>query len=283
MNKLTKKEKITTKVLSCTICDAEAVLEEEINDIKLYRCLVCNHYFTDANSLEYFENYKPQYYETNWGHNPNYKLFNFISQYIKKICSSGSVIDIGCGQGDFLLHLQKTNPELSLTGIDLSQPSEAAGINFIRGDFLNEKFSQTYDVIVSLAVIEHIADVRSFVKKLYQICKPNGHIFIMTIDNRGFLYKTARMLKYIGLRQPFERLYSRHHLNHFNVFSLRNLFVGQGFSLVETLHHNIPIKSANTGFDSVAIDFCARVGLLIIFVLGKLTKKTYLQTVICRR
>lgn len=282
MNKLLK-EKIVTKTLLCTVCNEEAFKKAEFDDIKLYNCPVCGHCFTDADSLNYFEDYGSQYYETNWGRNPNYKLFNFISRYINKVCSSGSVIDVGCGRGDFLVHLQKINPKLSLAGIDLFQPSKIAGINFINGDFITTEFNHTYDVIVSLAVIEHITNVKSFVKKLYQICNPNGYIFIMTIDNQSFLYKTARALKRIGLKQPFEKLYSRHHLNHFSVFSLRTLLINHGFSLVETLHHNVPIKSANTGLNSVMADFCARVSLSIIFLLGKLTKKTYLQTIICRR
>lgn len=271
------------KALGCAVCNAEAFLEAEFDDIKLYRCFVCKHCFTDKNSLNSFEDYKPQYYETNWSCNPNYELFDFISRYISKVCPSGSVIDIGCGHGDFLLYLQKINPEFSLVGIDLSHPPKTAGINFISGDFMAAEFSQTYDIVVSLAVIEHIGDVRNFVKKIYRICKSNGYIFLMTVDDQSLLYKTARTLNRIGLKQPFERLYSRHHLNHFNVSSLRRLLVSEGFSCVETFHHNIPIESADTGFGSVVMDFCARIGLSVIFAFGKITKKTYLQTVICRK
>ena len=258
MNNINKSDNI--KNLLCPVCNDEADIEAKIEDIKLYRCSNCNHCFTDVNSLNYFEGYDHQYYETNWSIYPNYPLFNFISNYINKFCPSGSVLDIGSGRGDFLAHLQKTNSKLSLTGIDLSSPPPSIdGICFIEGDFFDTAFSQTYDAIVVLAVIEHIADVQSFVKKIYQICKPNGYIFIMTMNDQSYLYKIARMLKGIGLSNPFERLYSRHHLNHFNTASLKRLLVDQEFFIVDLHHHNTSIRSIDTGLQSAAVDIWALV------------------------
>jgi SAM-dependent methyltransferase len=265
----------------CVVCNAEALLEAEFEDIKLYRCLNCRHCFTDTDSLNFFQEYNNQYYETNWSRNPNYKLFNFISRRINKLCPSGLILEVGCGRGDFLEYLRKTNPKLVLTGIDLSQ-QELNGIKFIRGDFLQIDFQKSYDIIVSLVVIEHIVDVQKFAAKLHQMLKPSGYAIIMTIDEQGFLYWLARKLRDLGYRYAFERLYSRHHLNHFNAKSLDCLLTKQGFSKVELFHHNIPLECVDSGLNSF-MGVLAKIGLFFIFLAGKFTKKSYLQTVIYRR
>src|SRR5205823_11985748 len=56
---------------------------------------------------------------------------------------------------------------------------------------------------------------------------PGGLVIIMMLYDRSILYKVARALHRIGIDGPFKRLYDKHHINHFNLSSLRRLVTHQ--------------------------------------------------------
>ncbi len=84
------------------------------------------------------------------------------------------MLDAGCGRGDFLRHLRERRPDLRLTGIDVSPNDAVDGITFIQGDFQYYPFKEQYDVVVSLAVIEHLSDVKVFAKRVAELTRPAG-------------------------------------------------------------------------------------------------------------
>ena len=130
---------------------------------------------------------------------------------------NAAVLDVGCGNGDFLKYLRAKEPGLSLTGIDLCPNPPVAGIEFIRDNFLTCAFPGTFDVVTSLETIEHVADVQHFTRRLLELSKVGGLVIVNTINEQSVLYEVARGLKRAGYAAPFERLYSKHHLNHFNI------------------------------------------------------------------
>ena len=91
--------------------------------------------------------------------------------------------------------------------------------------------------------------------------------------------RTARALNRVGFRAPFEQLYERFHLNHFNSKSLRTLIERSGFELLAHHHHNIPLAAVDTPTNSAVL----RVGVWGTFVLGRLSGRTYEQTVVARK
>ncbi len=270
----------------CNICNAKCKFEIGFDNIRLYRCFNCDHCFTDITSIDGLEYYEIEYYEIehkNWFTNPNIFLFDQISNFISCKNSEASVIDVGCGKGDFLRFLHKKYPALSLTGIDLSPNTPIEGIKFIEGDISNINFAKQYDFVISLAVIEHVKDIKSFINKLYNLCLPNGHIIIMTINDRSILYEVARFLNRFGYSTAFKRLYSKHHLNHFNVSSLNKLVENSGLKEVRTLYHNIPLSAVDIPPTSALTGYILKSGVWGTFLLGSLTNRTFLQTIICQK
>src|SRR6266480_1005454 len=273
-------------VMSCTICGTQADLEFSLYYIDLYRCSVCDHCFSDQSRLPVRERYGPEYYEVvhkHWFLHPNIQLFESIRHAICAARSDSTVLDVGCGRGDLLKYLRTKSPNLALTGIDLSPNQPVPGIEFISADFMNVDLGRQFDAVTSLASIEHVQDARGFVRRLYDLCVPGGLVIIMTLNDRSILYKVARALHRIGIDGPFKRLYDKHHINHFNLSSLRRLVKHQELSVLTTLRHNAPLAAIDLPASSWLGDRILRTGVWGTFALGRLTGMTYLQTIVSQK
>lgn len=272
--------------LQCPVCTAPSFMQHELDDLKLYRCPDCGHCFTDLQSIDIPEQYEKGYFERehrNWFLHPNLSLYEKLSQIILRHKSDSSVLDIGCGNGNFLRYLRAKSGSLHLTGIDMSSNEPAAGIRYLQGDFLNQHFDRQFDVVVSLAVIEHIPDVTAFAKRLHELCVPKGLVINMTVDEGSVIYGAAQALKNVGYSVPLRRLYSKHHVNHFSKSSLKRLLERQGLSTIQVLRHNSPMAAVDLPETSVPSASILRAGVWVAFQLGSLTGRTMLQTIISKK
>ena len=272
--------------LRCPVCNSESAFERRAASIDLWRCPSCDHCFSDISTVGEPEDYSPEYIEMthrNWFQNPNLKLFENIRQIIAHYKPKASVIDVGCGNGAFLKYIRNKNAEFSLTGIDLSMNQPVKGITFIQGDVLVSDFDRQYDFVVSLAVIEHAIDVQMFIRRLHSLCAHDGFVVVMTLNERSTLYDVARLLHNLGYKTPCERLYSKHHLNHFNTSSLKRLVEMNNLPVMKTLLHNIPLAAVDFPVSSHLARVVLLAGVWGTFMLGRLTGRTYLQTVVCQR
>lgn len=270
---------------TCTICQSSALYYDSVDKAKLYRCLSCGHCFSRAEVESVEEIYGSEYYEDthkNWFENPNVKLFEKVEKIIFDNFESPTVIDIGCGKGDFLKYLNKKDKPIELTGIDFTDNDDIEGIEFLKGDILNLELVEKYDVVTNFAVIEHIEDSVNFIDKLKSACKEDGLVIIMTLDESSLLYAIARILKSLGYRKPFERLYSVHHVNHFSKKSLRKLTESQGLETVKIISHNMPLKAIDIPEGSFLGSLIQKIAVIGIFFFGKLINRTYLQTIVSR-
>jgi 2-polyprenyl-3-methyl-5-hydroxy-6-metoxy-1,4-benzoquinol methylase len=262
-----------------------AKLEHRHPDADLYRCPACDHCFSDLSSMRSEEPYDARYYDEthrNWFEHPHVWLFEQIRRRLSRLGPAPSVLDVGSGRGDFLRWLHQREPAWELTGIDLSPNPPESGITLLQGDILRDPLTRQFDAVVNLAVIEHVPDVRHFVDVLKASCRPDGMIVIMTINDRSALYAAARLLRRIGLATAFDRVYERHHLNHFNIGSLRRLAELRGLTVTETLHHNTPMDAVDMPAAGGLTTAVRRAGVRGAFLAGKLTGRTFLQTIVCR-
>lgn len=270
----------------CPVCGGVSAVEHPFSDIILYRCPTCDHCFTDIKVIDNKVIYDENYYldnHKNWFNNPNIVLFRRIHNVILSNIQNPSIIDVGCGKGDLLRFLSAENPGMNLTGIDFSPNDDVEGIKFLQGDFLSFEPDKKYDIVISLAVIEHIAEPHVYIKALKNMCKSGGLIIIMTLNDRSILYCLARVLKRVGIDGPCKRLYGKHHVNHYNRASLNKLLDLNGLVNVQTLNHDIPFKAIDTGVVWYPLDIIVRACTMVAFWCGRLTGRTYLQTVICKK
>lgn len=267
----------------CPICGAPAKFAFDHPDLEVWRCTQCGHAYTRLDTVKTVEEYSVAYYEDehkNWFENPHTALFEWIARAIPD--DAKSVIDIGCGRGDFLRHLKTVRPELELVGIDLSPNDAEPGITYVQGDIMEMDVERQYDAVVSLAAIEHMEDPLSFARRLRDFCTPNGVIAVMTVNESGLLYTMARIARRLGVSLLFNRLYSAHHLNHFSVKSLKRLMNEAGMDVEHVHQHNSPLAAVDLPRKLAPVRWPVLGVLAVIFALGTLTSSCLSQTVIAR-
>jgi 2-polyprenyl-3-methyl-5-hydroxy-6-metoxy-1,4-benzoquinol methylase len=112
-----------------------------------------------------------------------------------------SLLDVGCGDGSFLFSYLKQPPAL-FCGVEaapeLKHRAEARGIQ-VQGFDLNGTWpyaDNTFDVVHSSQVIEHLHNTRLFAHEILRVLKPGGWTFITSENLASFLNTGAMMFGY---------------------------------------------------------------------------------------
>jgi 2-polyprenyl-6-hydroxyphenyl methylase/3-demethylubiquinone-9 3-methyltransferase len=99
-----------------------------------------------------------------------------------------SVLDVGCGGG--LLSEPMARMGAHVKGIDATAEnihlarihSEQSGLTIDYEFTTAEEQTDTYDVVLAMEIVEHVADVKSFVASCARLVRPGGLIFFSTIN-----------------------------------------------------------------------------------------------------
>ena len=271
--------------MHCTICNSKNTLLLD-TPFQVYGCRDCRHEWSALPPPKQ-ETYHPEYFREKhrkWFEYPNISLFKRIHEATERYTigkDTFSFLDIGCGQGDLLRYLKEKGSRAKLFGIDLVQNKDD-GITYYQGDFTRLPFTQKFDVVSGLMVIEHIGDPHEFMRKTTSVLKPGGFVIMNTINSGGFLYTLARFLRTVGFRAPFERLYDKHHLEHYNTSSLRKLFELEGYSIMNHRVHNFPLNALDVPEGSKMLAFFYRTCIACAFLLTARVGGVH-QTLICRK
>jgi 2-polyprenyl-3-methyl-5-hydroxy-6-metoxy-1,4-benzoquinol methylase len=134
--------------------------------------------------------------------------------------ASMRLLDVGCGDGRFLLALRRRFPQAHLTGLDWSfgpsvvEELAAAGIETIVGTIESaELASGHYDVITMNQLIEHVWDVRLVLERCHRALRKGGLLAIETPNPDGWdrrLFKSGAWGGYYWPRHL--NLFTRDHL-----------------------------------------------------------------------
>ena len=120
------------------------------------------------------------------GPSPRDALVNLLMPELK----GKSIIDVGCGAGDFLFSCSRLAEPRRLVGIDVfAQSTEIPErrMSFLRSDVVDFTLPETFDVAMSDNVYEHIApqDLPTHLASIRRVLRPGGLLIILT-PNRLF-------------------------------------------------------------------------------------------------
>jgi 2-polyprenyl-3-methyl-5-hydroxy-6-metoxy-1,4-benzoquinol methylase len=144
----------------------------------------------------------------------------------RSLCPSGSVLDVGCSSGAFLYQLSKRYPgDYRICGTDVSGPAldyaAKMGVPVIRENFLTHSFEKQFDAVTFWAVMEHLFEPQSFLRKAASVLKPGGLCFILVPNMRSLA------VRLLGVKYRY--IYPEH-LNYFTPETLKT-FVSREFAV----------------------------------------------------
>jgi SAM-dependent methyltransferase len=139
-----------------------------------------------------------------------------------------SVLDIGCGNGGNLAALAAAGWSVSghdLDPIAAANASKLLGVDVKTGPLSELHFDETFDVVMTSHVIEHVEDLRELMGTTMRLVRPGGRVLHYT-PNGSCLQHQMLGRKWRGLEPP-------RHLVILGPESARRLFEDSGFSNVK--------------------------------------------------
>jgi 2-polyprenyl-6-hydroxyphenyl methylase/3-demethylubiquinone-9 3-methyltransferase len=175
----------------------------------------------------------------------NQPRFDFFDRYVSN-WQGLQALDVGCGGGFTCEFMAKRGVKVS--GIDQSaqciqQAQAHASLSGLQIDYqhgYSENLpygANTFDIVVCVDVLEHIADLRQTISEIYRILKPNG-LFLFDTINQTFASKFIMIWLLENILQEIPR--GIHDWNKFiKPQELTILMHDQGFSNIEIKGFNI--------------------------------------------
>lgn len=199
----------------------------DLKEVEIYKCLDTGYRYyypfsLSGNGSFYDQLQKLQWYYQDWKWEYD-AVFSLIQ-------TNKRILEIGCGKGAFLNKI-KSKAEVCI-GLELSTDAVSSGIEQgldIRQQTV-EDFArnnpESFDMVCSFQLLEHITDVDSLLKSSLKALKKGGKLIIAVPNNDILLFKYTK--KEIGnlnhLYQPVKLLnLPPHHMGLWNSESLESL------------------------------------------------------------
>lgn len=167
-----------------------------------------------------------QFYETlqqfDWYYQKEKNEYHYAKNFIK---NSDAILEIGSGAGFFSNFITtKKYVGLEFNNAAVKQASER-GLSVYNQSIEDhaEKFANTYDVVCSFQVLEHVSDIYCFVASSLRCLKPGGLLILATPNHDSFIRYSYNGI----LNLP------PHHISHWTVDALTNLSTIHNLKLLD--------------------------------------------------
>lgn len=157
---------------------------------------------------------------------PAISLLSYIEQ------STHTIVEIGCGNGEFASIVMQRYPNSNYSGLEgfhlSAKEAKKFNIDVVISEFEYHLpiLSSNADFVIALEVIEHIARTERLIEEIHRILKPEGYLIISTPNVGHFYFR----LKYLFRAEvPCEGI----HLRFFNQKLLLGLMRDAGFVIIK--------------------------------------------------
>ncbi len=191
---------------------------------RIVRCLSCSHAFSIVPHKNLWENYQ-SVIDNEYLKRQDERLMTSVNvvKTLRKIASSGTLLDIGCATGDFLSVARNF---YDVEGLELSAWSahiaQERGFAIHTCTLSEMQGSGLYDIITLWGVVEHFESPRSEIGHISRLLKPGGIVCLWTGDIDSWIAKL------LGKRWWYIQ---GQHIQFFSRKSLCRLFADYGFEL----------------------------------------------------
>lgn len=144
-----------------------------------------------------------------------------ILQRLSAVAPGRSALDVGCGAGFVADHLRRLG--WSVVALDIVDNRAKSGVDFVLGRAESLPFpSETFSVVVSNHVIEHVVDVGAHLREVRRVLVPGGFAYVAT-PNRFTVVEPHYRLPFLswvprGLADAYVRFLRR--TENYDVFPL---------------------------------------------------------------
>ncbi len=158
------------------------------------------------------------------------------------------VLDAGTGFGQYAYWLVDTFPNVEVTAVDvkedyleraqafMAQTPYAGRVTFERADLtLPLEYADTFDLALSVDVMEHIEDDRAVFRNVRAALRPGGHLIVNTPSDQGGSGVTG---------EGEESFIGEHVRDGYPMAELREKLETAGLEVVEALYTYGPVGSA---------------------------------------
>jgi len=233
---------------SCPVCGSVGISKIGIakdftvsnEDFEIFHCANCQLRFTqnvpDENSIGRY--YKSENYisHTNTSKGIVNRIYQIVRsgatkqkrKLIKKITGrrNGDILDIGSGTGFFAAEMKKNNWQI--TGLEPDEDArkvalEVNKIELSSTDVLFQLKAKSFDVITLWHVLEHVHDLKNYVKQFKNLLKKDGKLFVAVPNYTSF---DAEVYKEYWAAYDVPR-----HLYHFSPNSMKILMEEAGLKV----------------------------------------------------
>lgn len=135
---------------------------------------------------------------------------NFVSATVPKL---GKILDLGCGDNDCLTRYRTS--ELEAWGTDFDAHPDLKHVDWFRlmpADGLIPFADQTFDLVSSYMVMEHVTKPAAFLGEIARVLKPNGVFIGQSIQSLHYVTWIRRLfdvLPHSWVQRTVKKLYGR--------------------------------------------------------------------------
>ena len=162
--------------------------------ITLYKCKETQYCFFAPPELMGDSKFYEQISKNKWYYS-TLKWENY--QSIKWLSSDDKVLEIACGNGDFIKEASKKVKYC--VGFDINaKPLKNEKIEILNSDYITffQKNTTLFDVIIAFQFLEHIYNVNEFFKLVKDSLKTNGKLILAVPDNKSIIVKNGGPTNY---------------------------------------------------------------------------------------
>jgi 2-polyprenyl-3-methyl-5-hydroxy-6-metoxy-1,4-benzoquinol methylase len=196
--------------VACHICSSHSnTTYIEARGYRIAQCKNCGLWFVNPQpTVEELRQFYATYDDGDQWRNLEERFNRGVRDAILQVKRSGSVLDVGCGSGNFLRCMKEkgfTAFGIEPSGSGSEYARDEHGVQIFHGmieDYLASHRDRKFDVITMLNVLEHVTDPVGILSKLSAVLASDGVLAIVVPDAR-FHDWVGRIRRFAGISDPF--------------------------------------------------------------------------------